>query len=103
LEAHRSKINELLERQKELEKQLRTQAAKTLGTPLDQLSAEAAQKLEAFSRKLAMDALLAANREAQAICASDPGGAHRWNFGLYVFTEPNENPQRQRPNSDDQE
>ena len=69
----------------------------------DQLSAEAAQKLEAFSRKLAMDALLAANREAQAICASDPGGAHRWNFGLYVFTEPNENPQRQRPNSDDQE
>ena len=67
----------------------------------DQLSAEAAQKLEALSRKLAMDALLAANREAQAICAKDSGGAHRWNFGLYIFTDPNQDPSRQGSDSDD--
>jgi hypothetical protein len=58
----------------------------------DQLSANAARKLEALSRDLATRALLAANREALAICDSDPGGTHRWNFGLYIFTEENETP-----------
>lgn len=58
----------------------------------DQLSANAARKLEALSRDLATQALLAANREALAICDSDPGGPHRWNFGLYIFTDENEAP-----------
>mgnify|MGYP005806001639 CR=1 FL=1 len=58
----------------------------------DQLSANAVRKLEALSRDLATHALLAANREALAICDSDPGGPHRWNFGLYIFTDENESP-----------
>ena len=27
------------------------------------------------------------HREAHAACATDPGGTHRWNFGLYVYAE----------------
>ena len=53
----------------------------------DQLSAEAVARLEALSRELATQALLQANREAQAICDTDSGGPHRWNFGLYIYTE----------------
>lgn len=53
----------------------------------DGLSAELAQRLEARARELAMEALQQANREAHAACATDPGGDHRWNFGLYVYAE----------------
>ncbi|QGM48134.1 DUF6502 family protein [Methylocystis heyeri] len=51
------------------------------------LSDEAARRLEALSRKLAMEALLAANREAQTLHRSDAGGEWRWNFGVYVYRE----------------
>lgn len=34
-----------------------------------------------------MEALQQANREAHAACETDPGGTHRWNFGLYVYAE----------------
>ena len=53
----------------------------------DGLSEALAAKLEARAREIAMEALQQANREAHAACASDPGGDHRWNFGLYVYTE----------------
>jgi hypothetical protein len=53
----------------------------------DGLSEDLAAKLEARARELAMDALAQANREAHAACASDPGGPHRWNFGVYVYRE----------------
>lgn len=53
----------------------------------DGLSAELAARLEARAREIAMDALREANREAHAACLTDPGGAHRWNFGVYVYAE----------------
>lgn len=53
----------------------------------DGLSAELAARLEARARELAMAALQQANREAHAACQTDPGGEHRWNFGVYVYTE----------------
>ena len=53
----------------------------------DGLSKELAETLEARSRELAMDALRAANREANLACESDAGGDWRWNFGLYVYRE----------------
>ena len=53
----------------------------------DGLSADLAKRLEARAKEIAMAALRQANREAHAACASDPGGDHRWNFGLYVYTE----------------
>ncbi|MGH1592084.1 DUF6502 family protein [Methylobacterium phyllosphaerae] len=53
----------------------------------DGLSKELATKLEARAREIAMEALQQANREAHAACQTDPGGTHRWNFGLYVYTE----------------
>ena len=53
----------------------------------DGLSEAVAVKLEAQSKKLAMTALKAANKEANAACESDGGGAWRWNFGVYVFRE----------------
>ncbi len=53
----------------------------------DGLSEELASKLELRARELAMDALAQANREAHAACGSDPGGPHRWNFGVYVYRE----------------
>lgn len=53
----------------------------------DGLSEELASKLEARARELAMDALAQANREAHTACRTDPGGRHRWNFGLYVYRE----------------
>jgi len=49
------------------------------------LSEQEARRLEALSRDLAMIALQAANREAQASLAADDGGAWRWNFGVYVY------------------
>jgi len=51
------------------------------------LSEDVARQLEAAARQLAMDALLAANREAQALHRSDDGGDWRWNFGVYVYRE----------------
>jgi hypothetical protein len=51
------------------------------------LSEDVARRLEALSRQLAMDALLAANREAQALHRGDDGGPWRWNFGVYVYRE----------------
>ncbi|WP_375466291.1 DUF6502 family protein [uncultured Methylobacterium sp.] len=53
----------------------------------DGLSPELAARLEARAREIAMEALAQANREAHAACATDPGGSHRWNFGLYVYAE----------------
>ena len=53
----------------------------------DGLSADLAERLEARAREIAMAALSQANREAHAACATDPGGDHRWNFGLYVYAE----------------
>ncbi len=53
----------------------------------DGLSETIAVKLEAQSKKLAMTALKAANKEANASCESDGGGTWRWNFGVYVFRE----------------
>ncbi|MGU3536334.1 DUF6502 family protein [Methylobacterium sp. A54F] len=53
----------------------------------DGLSAELAARLERRAREIAMEALHKANREAHAACETDPGGDHRWNFGLYVYAE----------------
>lgn len=53
----------------------------------DGLSAELAQRLEARARELALEALQQANREAHAACETDPGGNHRWNFGVYIYRE----------------
>ena len=53
----------------------------------DGLSSELAARLETRARELAMKVLAQANREAQAACKTDPGGEHRWNFGLYVYAE----------------
>ncbi len=53
----------------------------------DGLSKDLAVKLEARAREIAMEALQQANREAHAACQTDPGGDHRWNFGLYVYAE----------------
>ncbi|MEE7450555.1 hypothetical protein MRF4_23620 [Methylobacterium radiotolerans] len=53
----------------------------------DGLSEDLAIRLEARAREIAMEALQQANREAHAACETDPGGTHRWNFGLYVYTE----------------
>ncbi|KAA0124471.1 hypothetical protein CIW48_06790 [Methylobacterium sp. P1-11] len=53
----------------------------------DGLSKDLATKLEARAREIAMEALQQANREAHAACQTDPGGTHRWNFGLYIYTE----------------
>jgi hypothetical protein len=53
----------------------------------DGLSKNLAVKLEARAREIAMEALQQANREAHAACQTDPGGDHRWNFGLYVYAE----------------
>jgi hypothetical protein len=53
----------------------------------DGLSPKLAKRLEARSRELAMDALKIANREANRALAKDKGGKHRWNFGIYVYSE----------------
>ncbi|GBU17441.1 MULTISPECIES: DUF6502 family protein [Methylobacterium] len=53
----------------------------------DGLSEDLAGRLEARARAIAMDALREANREAHAACEDDAGGRHRWNFGIYVYTE----------------
>ncbi|MDB5642830.1 MAG: hypothetical protein JWN07_2147 [Hyphomicrobiales bacterium] len=54
----------------------------------DGLTADAAQRLETMSRQLAMQALEKANKEAQDVCAETGPGDWRWNFGLYVYLEP---------------
>jgi hypothetical protein len=51
----------------------------------DGLSAESAAALVAFSREQASQLLLAANREALAICDADGGGGKRWILGVYVY------------------
>lgn len=53
----------------------------------DGLSRELAEHLERRAKEIAMEALQQANREAHAACQSDPGGTHRWNFGIYVYGE----------------
>lgn len=53
----------------------------------DGLSAELAQALEQRSREAATEALRSLNREANAACEQDAGGAWRWNFGVYVYRE----------------
>lgn len=54
----------------------------------DRLTPEAARRLEEASRKLAMHALESANKEAQNVCEHSGEGEWRWNFGLYVYLEP---------------
>lgn len=53
----------------------------------DGLSEDLARRLETRAREIAMEALNQANREAHAACQTDPGGDHRWNFGLYIYAE----------------
>ena len=53
----------------------------------DGLSQALAEQLEARSRVIASEALTSANRTANAACETDAGGAWRWNFGIYVYTE----------------
>lgn len=53
----------------------------------DGLSSALAKRLESRSRELAMDALQAANREAQSAISTDEGGTSRWNFGAYIYKE----------------
>ena len=57
------------------------------GVHYDGLSEGAARRLEHGSRDLAMQALHAANRDAQQACETDGGGRWRWNFGVYVYAE----------------
>jgi Family of unknown function (DUF6502) len=54
------------------------------------LSPKLAKRLEARSRELAMDALRTANREANRALARDKGGNARWNFGIYIYSEGDE-------------
>ena len=56
----------------------------------DDLSPKLAERLERRSRELAMDALKVANREAHRGVAKDKGGAYRWIFGVYVYSESSE-------------
>ena len=51
----------------------------------DRLSAESAAALVEFSREQANHMLLAANRQALAICDLDGGGSNRWILGVYVY------------------
>ncbi|WP_400769334.1 DUF6502 family protein [Methylosinus sporium] len=51
------------------------------------LSEAGARRLEALSRELAMEGLIAANREAQTLQRSDEEGRWRWTFGVYVYRE----------------
>ncbi len=51
----------------------------------DRLSPESAAALVAFSREQANQMLLAANRQALAICDADNGGDQRWILGVYVY------------------
>jgi hypothetical protein len=53
----------------------------------DGLSPKLAKRLEARSRELAMQALKAANSEANRALTKDKGGNSRWNFGVYVYRE----------------
>ena len=51
----------------------------------DRLSPESAASLVEFSREHANQMLLAANRQALAICDADGGGDQRWILGVYVY------------------
>ena len=62
----------------------------------DGLSEALAGRLEDRAREIAMDALKRANAEAHAACADDPGGRHRWNFGIYIYREDVESPEAER-------
>ena len=53
----------------------------------DGLSRELAESLEARSRDIATNALMAANKEANLSCETDPGGTWRWTCGIYVYRE----------------
>jgi Family of unknown function (DUF6502) len=46
-----------------------------------------AENMLALSRKIAVDSLQSVNRAAQGAVQDDPGGAWRWNFGIYLFSE----------------
>jgi hypothetical protein len=51
------------------------------------LSDDDARRLESLSRGLAMESLIAANREAQSLQRSGNEGGWRWTFGVYVYRE----------------
>ncbi|MFC0220010.1 DUF6502 family protein [Pseudochelatococcus lubricantis] len=53
----------------------------------DGLSVQMAAQLEAFSRKLGMDALQKANREAHKMAGQQQAGNARWIFGIYIYRE----------------
>lgn len=56
----------------------------------DGLSPKLVKRLEARSRELAMEALKVANREANRAVAKDKGGKGRWNFGIYIYCDPDD-------------
>jgi hypothetical protein len=51
------------------------------------LSEDAARRLEALSRDLAMKTLVEANKAAASAVKTSPEGPWRWNLGIYVFRE----------------
>jgi hypothetical protein len=53
----------------------------------DGLTEQQSAELEAFSRKLATEALTKTNREASRTVGDRSGGKWRWIFGVYVFRE----------------
>ncbi|MEW6632492.1 MAG: DUF6502 family protein [Pseudomonadota bacterium] len=52
----------------------------------DGLSEDLAKSLEAYSRKVVIEALLHLNKHANEAVQSDPGGTSRWNCGVYIIT-----------------
>lgn len=66
----------------------------------DRLSADSADELSEFARKVGMDALLTMNREALRLAEQDagqPGANHRISFGAYFYTEPEDPEHRDNP------
>jgi hypothetical protein len=51
------------------------------------VSREMAEAMFVLSRRIASEALQTVNREAQTAYPDDPGGAWRWNFGVYLYRE----------------
>jgi hypothetical protein len=53
----------------------------------DGLTEEQSAELEAFSRKIATEALTKTNREAARTADDSNSGKWRWSFGVYIFRE----------------
>ncbi len=66
----------------------------------DRLSADSADELSEYARKVGMDALLQMNREALRLSDIDgkaPGANHRISFGVYFYTVPEDPENRDNP------